>query len=144
MAENETPKPGTGTPFPDIAGILGQLKIPGVDVNAIVESGRKDIEALTQANRQAYESMQALARREAEMLSQTVTELQSALAGLAGQPAEAASKGSALAKQAVAKTLASMLDVAESASKAQAQAYETLNKRFQERLEELRKLIPPK
>lgn len=144
MADKQTPKAGTGTPFPDIAKILGQLKIPGVDVNAIVDSSRKDIEAITQANRQAYENMQALARREAEMLSQTVTEIQSALSGLAGKPAEAAAKGSALAQQAVAKTLASMLDVAESASKAQAQAYETLNRRCQERLEELRKLIPPK
>jgi hypothetical protein len=72
-------------PFVDITKILEQFKLPGMDINAILEARRKDVEALTQANQIAYESMQALAQREAEILQQTMAEWQGAMAGMAGK-----------------------------------------------------------
>lgn len=135
----------SGMTFPDISKILEQLKVPGIDMQAIIEARRKDIEALTQANQMAYESMQALARREAEILQQTMSEWQAAMAAMAGKnPAEMASKGTELATQAFGKALANMRELAEMASKSQAQAYEVLNRRFQENLEDLRKMLQPK
>jgi len=139
------PMSNSGMHFPDITKMLEQLKIPGIDMNAIVEARRKDIEALTQANQMAYESIQALARREAEILQQTMSEWQGAMAGLAGKnPAEMAAKGTELATQAFGRALANMRELAEMAVKSQAQTYEVLNKRFQENLEDLRKLMQPK
>ena len=135
----------SGMTFPDIAKILEQLKVPGIDMHALIEARRKDVEALTQANQMAYESMQALARREAEILQQTMSEWQAAMAAMAGKnPAEMASKGTELATQAFGKALANMRELAEMASKSQVQAYEVLNRRFQENLEELRKMLQPK
>ena len=58
----------TPMPFMDISKLMEQFKIPGVDLGAVVEARRKDIEALTQANQQAYQGMQALAQRQAEIL----------------------------------------------------------------------------
>ena len=134
-----------GTPFVDVTKILEQFKLPGIDLQSIVEALRKDVEALTQANQIAYESMQALARREAEILQQTMGEWQGAMAGMAGKsPAEMAAKGTELATQAFGRALANMRELAEMASKSQAQTYEVLNKRFQENLEDLRKLMQPK
>ena len=52
-----------GMPFVDITKILEQFKLPGIDIQAVLDARRKDVEALTQANQIAYESMQALARR---------------------------------------------------------------------------------
>jgi phasin family protein len=129
-------------PFVDITKILEQFRLPGVDINAIVEARRKDVEALTQANQVAYESMQALARREAEILQQTMAEWQGAMAGMAGKtPQEMAARGTELATQAFGRALANMRELAEMASNSQSQTYEILNRRFQENLEELRKLM---
>ena len=134
-----------GTPFVDVTKILEQFKIPGVDLHAVLEARRKDVEALTQANQIAFENMQALAKREAEILQQTMAEWQGAMGGMAGKsPAEMASKGTELATQAFARALANMRELAEMATKSQSQAYEVLNRRFQENLEELRKLMQPK
>lgn len=52
--------PKTEMPFMDVSHLLEQFKVPGVDVSAILEARRKDIEALVTANRQAYEGMQLL------------------------------------------------------------------------------------
>ena len=132
-------------PFVDITKILEQFKLPGVDINAIVEARRKDVEALTQANQIAYASMQALAQREAEILQQTMAEWQGAMAGMAGKsPTEMAAKGTELATQAFGRALSNMRELAEMASKSQTQTYEVLNRRFQENLEDLRKLMQPK
>jgi len=135
----------SGMPFLDITQMLEQFKLPGIDFNAIVQARRKDVEALTQANQIAVESMQALAKREAEILQQTMSEWQGAMAGMAGKsPTELAAKGTELATQAFGRALANMRELAEMASKSQAQTYEVLNKRFQENLEDLRKLMQPK
>lgn len=51
-----TSKKTSSTPtaaFGDIGQIIEKFKLPGVDVTAIVESQRKDMEALAEANRQA-------------------------------------------------------------------------------------------
>jgi len=132
-------------PFVDITKILEQFKLPGMDISALMEARRRDVEALTQANQIAYQSMQALAQREAEILQQTMAEWQGAMAGMAGKsPTEMAAKGTELATQAFGRALANMRELAEMASKSQTQTYEVLNRRFQENLEELRKLMQPK
>ena len=134
-----------GNPFVDVTKILEQFKLPGVDMQKIMDARRKDMEALAQANQIAYDNMQALARREAEILYQTMAEWQGAMAGMAGKtPAEVAAKGTELAAQAFGRALTNMRELAEMATKSQAQTYEVLNRRFQENLEELRKLMQPK
>ena len=134
-----------GIPFVDVTKILEQFKIPGVDLNAVLEARRKDVEALTQANQIAYDNMQALAKREAEILQQTMSEWQAAMAGMSRKsPAEMAASGTELATQAFGRALANMRELAEMATKSQTQAYEVLNKRFQENLEEMRKMMQPK
>ena len=46
----------------DLTKLAEQFKLPGVDVSALVEWQRKDLEALAEANRQAYEGMKALVK----------------------------------------------------------------------------------
>jgi phasin family protein len=80
---------------------------------------RKDIEALVTANRQAYEGMQLLAHRQAEMLKEAMTEWQAATEGMmSGQtPGAGAAKQAELGKQAFDKALANMRELAEIATK---------------------------
>ena len=133
------------SPFPDIRKMLEQMKLPGVDVNAIVEAQRKNIEALTLANQQTYQDMQAFAARQSEVVQKAAVELQGAMRNMAGKsPAEAAQVGMDFTQRAVQGALANMLDLAQAAQRSQAQAMEEANRRFQEYIEGLRKMLPPR
>lgn len=46
--------------FGDIVKLLEQYKLPGIDIAAIIEMRRKDIEALMTANRVALEGAQSV------------------------------------------------------------------------------------
>ena len=76
------------TPFGDIQKIMDQFKVPGIDVPAIIEARRKDIEALVTANNAAFESMKALGAKQTEMFKQAMQRIQ--------ESANAAGKGVAV------------------------------------------------
>lgn len=144
-AKSDTEAAKSETPFMDVGRIIEQFQLPGVDVNAIVEAQRKDIEALTEANRQAYDGMKALLDRQAEMLKAAMAEWQAAVKDMAGKsPSENAAKQAELAGLAFGKALANMRELAEMAAKSRDEAWEIVNKRFQENLADLRKLLQPK
>jgi len=136
----------TEMPFMDVNQLLEQCKVPGVDVSAILEARRKDIEALVTANRQAYEGMQLLGQRQAEMLHEATAKWQAATKDMmsAQSPGASAAKQAELGKQTFERALANMRELAEMATKSQTQAWEVVNRRFHENLEELKKLMHPK
>lgn len=104
-------------PFGDsnFTNLLGDLKIPGVDLAAIVDSQRKNIDALTAANRAAIERMEAFAKRQSEILTETMQKAAAAVQQLAtvGTPQEMVAKQTELAAHAFEKALANMREVAE-------------------------------
>ena len=58
-----TEKRATGeTPVFDFTKLMSQFRLPGVDFAALVDRERKNIEALTKANRIAFEGWQRLVR----------------------------------------------------------------------------------
>lgn len=131
-------------PFGDLTKMIEQFKVPGVDMSAIVEARRKDIEALVEANQAAYASMQALARKQTEMLTQAMQSIQDAAKGVAGgvglgDPAKQAE----LARNAYQKALADMRDLAEIARKSQADAMARITARGTEQMQEIRKMMQP-
>ncbi len=133
-------------PFMDVNQLLQQFKVPGVDINAVIEARRKDIEALVTANRQVYEGMQLLAQRQAEMLKEAMAEWQTATQQMMStqNPSAGAAKQVELGKQALEKALENMRELAEMATKSQTQAWEVVNQRFHENLQELKQLMQPK
>ena len=132
-------------PFPDIAKLMEQFKVPGLDVSKIVEAQRKDIEALTQANQAAYAGVQELAKRQTEILQETMAEWQAALSQAGGGDSANMARQAAMAQQAFGKAFTNMRELAEMAAKSQTQAWEVMQKRFQENLAEFRNLMrPPK
>ena len=88
-------------PFMDITQLMEQFKMPGVDVSAIMEARRKDIEALVAANQKAYEGMQKLGQRQAEMLRDAMAGWQATTAQvMSGQnPSAGAAKQAELANR---------------------------------------------
>ncbi|HHW79077.1 MAG TPA: phasin family protein [Xanthomonadaceae bacterium] len=130
----------------DMSKMLGDVKIPGFDMQAVMDAQRKNIEALTAANQAAVQGMQAVAQRQAEILSQSMNEVSSIaqqLAG-AGNPQEMTAKQAELVRKAFEQALANMRELAEMVSKSNTEAFAIINKRVTESLQELKGLVTPK
>lgn len=127
-------------PFGDLMKTLEQFKLPGVDMSAIIESSRKDIEAVVEANKSAYETMQAMARKQTEMLAGAMQGIQDGAKSGVGDPAKQAEA----VRKAYDKALADMKEIAEMAKQSQAEGLARITERANEHLQEIKKLMQPK
>lgn len=131
----------------DVTKMLGDVKIPGFDMQAVMDAQRKNIEALTAANQTAVQGMQAVAQRQAEILSQAMNEVSSIaqqLASSASNPQEMTAKQAELVRKAFEQALANARELAEMVSKSNTEAFAIINKRVTESLQELKGLVTPK
>ena len=126
----------------DLGKLVGRLKLPGVDVAAIVESQRKDMEALAEANRQAYEGIKALAQRRNEILRAALVEWQEAMRDATGK--DALSKNADRARQGVKKAIDNFRELAEMEAESRRKAWKVVQDRFQENLANLQNLLKSK
>jgi phasin family protein len=129
-------------PLMDITKLVEQFKLPGVDVSALMEARRKDIEALTEVNKIAFESTQTMAQKQVEILQKTMQELSQTMT--TGKPLENASKQGEVVQHAMEKAFAYMLELADVARKAQTEALEVISKRAQQNMQELSSLVQSK
>ena len=125
--------------FAEYIKVIKQFKLPGIDASAVLESRRKDIEALAAANTTALTGMQSLGQKQMEILSATMTRLQS----LVTQPGQGIPASGEAVQQALHKALADMQELAETAYRAQADSYAVISKRVAENVEELKALLKP-
>jgi hypothetical protein len=63
----------------ELSNMLKQYKLPGVDMDSVIASQKKNLEALASANRVAFEGLQAVAKRQAEILQETMNEASKAV-----------------------------------------------------------------
>jgi phasin family protein len=145
MAKDNSSSTGnsSGNPFGDVMKAFEQLKMPGIDMAAIVEARRKDVEALVEANKAAYESMQAMARKQTEMMTQALQAMQEAGKGAFSGSANPAAQTAAV-RAAFEKTVADMKELAEMARSSQADAMANITSRANQHVEEIKKLMQPK
>ncbi|HLN24515.1 MAG TPA: phasin family protein [Patescibacteria group bacterium] len=127
----------------DVTKLLGDFKVPGLDVETLVSSQRKNIEALTQANKLAFEGVQAVFKRQVEILRQTLEESAVVAKELveAGTPQDKAIRQTELAKDAFERSLSNARELSEIIAKSNAEAFELLNKRFTQVLDEVKDSI---
>ncbi|MBI5547768.1 MAG: phasin family protein, partial [Deltaproteobacteria bacterium] len=62
--------------------MLKGLSVPGVDVGALIDSQKRNLEALAEATRVSLEGLQAVAKRQEEMLRNAAGEIQAAASEL--------------------------------------------------------------
>lgn len=128
---------------PDLQKFLNSFKLPGVDLKAIVDSGHADLKAVTLANRRAFQGMQALARRQGEMLHEAAAEWRTAVKGLESADAEELlTKRTALADQMISRTLTKVRELAESSARSQSEACAAARASLREHLAGLKKAVP--
>jgi hypothetical protein len=122
--------------------LTDQLQLPGVDVQAIVDWQRKDIEALMEANRQAYEGIKALVDRRNAMLQETMAQWQTAFKDASG--VDGVSKQVEAAKRGVESAVANFQELSQLEAQARINAWNVVQNRMQENLSSLQKLLLPK
>lgn len=124
----------------DFTKQLAGMKMPGVDPEALMATQQKNMDALVEANKAAAAGYQDLFKMQISIFEETMAEAQKHLKAFdtTKLDAGAAKAQGELAKAAFEKALGNMQALAESAQKANSQAYEIVSARIQESLVELR------
>lgn len=141
---NSNPFMGMDIPaFMDFGKFAEQFKMPQVDTAAMIESQRKNIEALSDANRLAFEGAKALTERQVEIMRQVMTDSTAAVKEMTttGKPEDAMAKQAEWLKQGVARSVQNFRELAEMGAKSQTEAADVISKRITEGLDELRTAI---
>jgi len=133
----------TSTPWlDDIKKLTEKFQLPSVDVAALVDWQRKDIETLVEANRQAYEGVRALIERRNEILQERLAEFQATVKDATSS--EAIAKQAEAGKQGVQQVIANIRELAEMEAQSRNNAWKVVQDRMQENLANLQKLLQPK
>jgi phasin family protein len=138
----------TGNPFLD--GDLGafmdfgkfteQFKLPGVDSNVWIEAQKRNVEAMTAANRVALEGVQAVAQRQVEILRQATEEATKVVSELS-KPGNLEDKWAtqvALTKEAYEQAQTNLRELTEIGVKSNGEAADLLSHRFTDALDEIK------
>ena len=108
--------------------------IPGFDMDAVVKAGQANLEAFSEAGRITVEGAQALAKRQQEMLTETVSAFQDS-----GTGSDAMSQPMDAARDGIEKSVANARELAEIASKSQTEAWGVLGQRLQDNIAAVQK-----
>ncbi len=130
----------------DPTKLMGEFKVPGVDFEGLIASQRRNLEALGAANQLAVEGLQAVAKRQSEIFRQMMEEASVAMkdALTAGSPEEKAGRQTELLKEAFQRAIGNMRELAEMVSKSQTEAFDVINKRVTDSLDEIKTLVAKK
>lgn len=125
-----------------LTGKFKELGVSGIDVEALVASQRKNIEALATASRTAMAGVSAVGKRQAEIFQETMSQTAQSVQSLvkAGSPLDVAAKQADLTKEGFAKALRNMRELAEMVTKAQTGAIDAITHRVTESLAELEQM----
>src|SRR6202047_4151454 len=121
----------------DLNKLIEKFQLPSVDIDALIDWQRRDMEALTEANRQASEGLKALVERRNEILRETLTEWQAAVKDATS--AEAITKRADAAKQGVQKAIANFRELSEMEAQSRNNAWKIVQERMQENMATLQK-----
>jgi phasin family protein len=127
--------------FFDVTKVLGDFRMPGVDLEAVAASQRKNLEAFTQANQLAVEGVQAVVRRQVEITRQAVEEFSSMFRDFvqpSTSPEDRIAKQAEFSKQALEKGISNARELTELMTKANTEAFNVINKRVTESFDEVR------
>jgi len=124
--------------------MLQSMKVPAMPAtNELMDAHKRNLEAMSAANRIALEGAQTVARRHMEIVQQTMAELSENLRAMAGihAPAEKAAKQTELLKSAFEHAVTNTKELADLIQHANSEAVSLLNKRFAEAMDEAKALL---
>lgn len=127
----------------DFSALMQNFKVPGVDIEGLMATQQKNIEAINAANRATWEGMQSLAQRQSEVLKSTMEAVTANLQSLAEvkSPEELSKKQAELIRAAFEQALGNMQEMANMVTAANQEAFTVMSSRVEEGMEELNKLM---
>jgi phasin family protein len=135
----------SGYPFMDmdISKLMKEFKIPGINIDTMMQLQKKNIEALTEANRIAIEGMQMVTRRQSDILRQTMEETATMMAEIMGTapPEEKLIRQTEMAKMAFESALVNMKSLSDMVAKSNDEVTKVISKRVSENIEELKTMV---
>ena len=111
----------------------------------LLDSGRKDLQAVMQANEKSYKGLQTVVQRQTEMIKSAITEWQSAAKAMPGSdPKENLAKLDELGRASFQRAIDDIKELANLAAKSQKDAFEVVRQRVQDNVDEVTKLLQRK
>lgn len=129
----------------EIMKLFGSMKMPNAEhLQTLAEAQKRNLEAMVAANRLAMEGAQAVARRNLEIMQQSMAEMAQSMQGMValdGNPAQKAQQQAEAMKTAYERAVTNMKELSDLIQKSNGEAMEVLNRRFAEAMEEARNLM---
>jgi phasin family protein len=124
----------------DFQSLFANAKLPGFDMEGCLAAQKKNVEALVGANQAVAEGYQAVAKRQAEILQGTIQEAQARMNALmsSGTPEDQVAKQAEVVKAALEQATVNMQELSDLVQKSQAEAYDILNRRMAEGMDEIK------
>lgn len=127
--------------FMDMLAKFGHdLKLPNVDVDAILDHNRKNLEALEKSARATAAGTASLVSRQREMLEETLREATEMAKNFRapGDPRDLIAKQTEFAKKTFETAISNASEVAELVKKSGTESIDILRNRIREAMEEMR------
>lgn len=134
-------------PLKNLKGMADRLQNLNLTSGAgkLLDSGRKDLEALMQANERSYQGLQTVVQRQTEMIKSAISEWQTAAKEMPGKDAKAnLAKLDELGRQSFQRAIDDIKELANLAAKSQADAFDVVRQRIQANVDEVTKLLQRK
>ena len=138
------------SPFPEFdfkwpnfdQGFWDRFSVPGIDSSALMQSQKKNFEALVKANQKAAEGYQNLMRRQGEIMTETMQSIQEAVTDLmkANDGRDLPKKQAELVEKTVGRALKHMKELAELTISANGDAFKVIQDRAKESIAEMQEL----
>ncbi|WP_178130443.1 phasin family protein [Reyranella sp. CPCC 100927] len=133
--------------FFDMFNKLAQdLKVPGVDLERLMEGHRKNMDAMVRAAQATSSGVGAVASKQAEIAQAAFTEVTALVHDFkpTGNPQEVIAKQTEFARKAFEAAMQHTRDIADLIQKSGAEATKIVQDRLRESLEEIRGTVDPK
>jgi phasin family protein len=138
------------SPFPEFdfkwpnfdPNFMERFSMPGLDTSALMESQKKNFEALVKANQKAAEGYQNLMRRQAEIMSETMQAIQESVGDLmkANDGKDLPKKQAELVEKTIGRALKHMKELAQLTIDANGDAFKVMQDRAKESISEMQEL----
>ena len=131
-------------PLKGMADRLQNLDLTG-SAGKVLDSSRKDLQALMQANEKSYQGLQTVVQRQTEMIKSAIGEWQTAAKGMPGKDAkENLAKLDELGRASFQRAVDDIKELATLAAQSQKDAFEVVRERIQSNVDEVTKLLQRK
>src|SRR3954452_12753920 len=128
----------------DVASLTRAFKLPGFDVNTVVDIQRRNVEAVTAGNQTLVQGLQTVVQRQGEIARQSVKQFQDLLSVKPASVTETLVKRIELTKTSYEKTVADARELGDIVVKAGSEAADILSRRIVASLDEVKAAARPK